>query len=74
MDYMALELDGHFEGARQYRLNSDSDSCDKIYMLQLRDHKPKSGQGFELLDDAHEFYNNYAKEASRKSKETNEIL
>ena len=67
----------------QYRLNSDSDSCDKIYIPQLRDdHKPKSGQGFESLDDAHEFYNNYAKEAgfsvrinySRKNKETNEIL
>ena len=67
----------------QYRLNSDSDSCDKIYIPQLRDdHEPKSGQGFESLDDAHEFYNNYAKEAgfsvrinySRKNKETNAIL
>ncbi|KAI5317754.1 hypothetical protein L3X38_037461 [Prunus dulcis] len=83
MDYMAEELDGHSEGVGQYRLNSDSDSCDKIYILQLRDdHKPKLGQGFESLDDAHEFYNNYAKEAgfsvrinySRKNKETNAIL
>ncbi|XP_021823657.1 protein FAR1-RELATED SEQUENCE 5-like [Prunus avium] len=65
----------------QHGLNSDS--CDKIYIPQLRDdHKPKSGQRFESLDDAHEFYNNYAKEAgfivrinsSRKNKETNEIL
>ncbi|KAI5340051.1 hypothetical protein L3X38_019325 [Prunus dulcis] len=83
MDYMAEELDGHSEGFGQYRLNSDSDSCDKIYIPQLRDdHEPKSGQGFESLDDAHEFYNNYAKKAgfsvrinsSRKNKETNEIL
>ncbi|KAH0974872.1 hypothetical protein GBA52_016771 [Prunus armeniaca] len=76
MDYMAEELDGHSEGVGQYRLNSYSNSCDKIYIPQLRDdHKPKS-------DDAHEFYNNYAKEASfsvrinssRKNKETKEIL
>ncbi|KAH0987719.1 hypothetical protein GBA52_014896 [Prunus armeniaca] len=83
MDYMAEELDGHSEGVGQHRLNSDLDSCDKIYIPQLRDdHKPKSGQGIESLDDAHEFYNNYAKKAgfsvrinsSRKNKETNEIL
>ncbi|XP_042051373.1 protein FAR1-RELATED SEQUENCE 5-like [Salvia splendens] len=56
---------------------------DQLYIPQVaNDRKPKIGMQFESIDDAFEFYNQYAREAgfsarysnSRKNKMTNEVV
>ena len=62
---------------------SCSNDVDDVYILQVSDNlKPKVGQKFQSIDEAFEFYINYAKEAgfsvrsnsSKRCKGTNEVI
>ena len=63
--------------------DTNENNSDLFFNPQVEDqHVPKIGQEFESLEDAYNFYNNYAKQAEfsvrsycqQKSKTSNEIL
>lgn len=70
------------ESQSQQFLQSFTPSTLSYFPQVNHDRKPKIGQEFKSLEDAHNFYNNYAKEAgfsvrihsSKRSRDTNEII
>ena len=80
-----LEMGSPREGLGTYEFMEDTNENNSYLFFnpQVEDqHVPKIGQEFESLEDAYNFYNNYAKQAGfsvqsycqQRSKTSNEIL
>nr|XP_048323545.1 protein FAR1-RELATED SEQUENCE 5-like [Ziziphus jujuba var. spinosa] len=64
MNDLELEANDHHIGVEEITLLSCSNSIDNVYIPQVsEDCKPKVGQEFGSIDEVHEFYNKYSKEA-----------